>query len=106
MPTANVTAKATYKDKVVTPPDEPVTPPAEGESKTVTFTASANGYSNGAAVTTVNIGDYITATFDKGSNSNAPKYYTSGYAIRCYGGNTITIASTAGNITKIVLIIC
>ena len=83
--------------------NEPVTPPAEGESKTVTFTASANGYSNGAAVTTVNIGDYITATFGKGTNSNPPKYYTTGSAIRCYGGNTITIASTAGNITKIVL---
>ena len=88
---------ATYTKNV------PVTPPAEGESNTVTFTASANGYSNGAAVTTVNIGDCITATFDKGTNSNAPKYYTSGSAIRCYGGNTITIASNAGNITKIVL---
>ena len=83
--------------------NEPVTPPAEGESNTVTFTASANGYSNGAAVTTVNIGDYITVTFDKGTNSNAPKYYTTGSAIRCYGGNTFTIASTAGNITEIVL---
>ena len=88
---------ATYTKNV------PVTPPAEGESNTVTFTASENGYSNGAAVTTVNIGDYITATFDKGTNSNAPKYYTNGNAIRCYGGNAITIASTAGNITKIVL---
>ena len=83
--------------------NEPVTPPAEGESNTVTFTASANGYSNSATVTTVNIGDYITATFDKGTNSNAPKYYTSGSAIRCYGGNNFTIASNAGNITKIVL---
>ena len=83
--------------------NEPVTPPAEGESKTVTFTASANGYTNQQTITTVKIDDYITATFDKGSNSNAPKYYTSGYAIRCYGGNNFTIASTAGNITKIVL---
>ena len=83
--------------------NEPVTPPAEGESKTVTFTASENGYTNQQTITTVKIDDYITATFDKGSNSNAPKYYTSGSAIRCYGGNTITIASTAGNITKIVL---
>ena len=90
-------ASATYTK------NEPVTPPAEGESNTVTFTASANGYSNGAAVTTVKIDDYITATFDKGSNSNAPKYYTTGEAIRCYGGNTFTIASTAGNVTKIVL---
>ena len=90
-------ASATYTK------NEPVTPPAEGESNTVTFTASANGYSNGAAVTTVKIDDYITATFNKGSNSNAPKYYTTGEAIRCYGGNTFTIASTAGNVTKIVL---
>ena len=31
--------------------------------------------------------------FDKGTNSNAPKYYTSGSAIRAYGGNTVTISS-------------
>ena len=45
----------------------------------------------------------VTVTFDKGTNNNAPKYYDNGTAIRCYGGNTFTITSTAGNITNIVL---
>jgi len=83
-------------------PGEPETPEVV-EGNTVTFTASANGYSNGDEVSTVKIDDYITATFGKGTNSNTPKYYTTGSAIRCYGGNNFTIASTAGNITKITL---
>ena len=83
---------------------EPVTPPASGESKTVTFTASENGYSNSQKITTVKIDDYVTASFNKGTNNNnAPTYYSGGTAIRCYGGNNFTVASTAGNITKIVL---
>ena len=38
----------------------------------------------------------ITLTPDKGSNSNAPKYYTdatNGNAVRCYGSNTLTLSS-------------
>ena len=42
-----------------------------------------------------------TATFDKGTNSNGPKYYTSGTAVRVYGSNTITI--TGKSIVKIVI---
>ena len=46
--------------------------------------------------------DGSTITFDKGTNSNTPKYYTSGTAIRVYGGNTITVASTCDkNISEI-----
>ena len=79
--------------------------PENIEGGTVSFTASANGYSNATTVTEVKIGDYVTATFDIGTNpnQNIPIYYSSGTAIRCYGGNTFTITSTAGNITKIVL---
>ncbi len=29
--------------------------------------------------------------FDKGTNSNAPKYYSSGNAVRMYGSNTLTV---------------
>lgn len=54
---------------------------------------SENGYANGEAITQVNGTDF-TITFDKGTNSNAPKYYTSGTAIRVYGSNTFTVAST------------
>ena len=82
-------------------PEDPVEPTPEG--KTVVFDATQQGYANGVAIESVDIASGIVATFDKGSNSNAPKYYTSGTAIRCYGGNNFTIASTVGNITKVVL---
>ncbi len=68
-----------------------------------TWDSSEQNYTNQEAVTSAQIADGITVAFDKGTNSNAPKYYTSGTAIRCYGGNSFTVTSTKGNITKIVL---
>ena len=63
--------------------------------------ASELGIANGVAVESLTFGN-VTATFDKGSNSNAPKYYTTGSAIRTYGGNTITFTGAVGvTITKI-----
>ena len=66
-----------------------------------TITFADNGYSNAQAIETVQ-GTNFTITFDKGTNSNAPKYYTSGSAIRVYGGNTFTVSSV-NTITEIVL---
>ena len=65
-----------------------------------TITFSEQGYSNQQAIETVS-GTNFTITFDKGSNSNAPKYYTSGTAIRAYGGNTFTVSSDTKTIEKI-----
>lgn len=60
---------------------------------------SEQGYSNGQEVTTLKQGD-VTVTFAKGTAStNTPKYYNTGNAVRCYGGNTMTVAGE--NITKI-----
>lgn len=59
------------------------------------------GYENGQEVTTVD-GEDFSVTFDKGTNSNTPKYYTTGTAIRVYGGGNFTVNSTE-NITKIVI---
>ena len=74
------------------------------DAPSATFDASVQNYNSGAAITSVTIVEGITATFDQGSNSNnPPKYYSTGSAIRCYGGNNFTIESTAGTITKIVL---
>ena len=67
-----------------------------------TITFSEKGYDNGATVTSV-VGNNYTVTFDKGTNSNAPKYYTTGTAIRAYGGNTFTVSSLSNTINKIVL---
>lgn len=57
--------------------------------ESVTF--SESGYTNGQAIETVTLGD-VTITFAKGSNSNSPKYYNTGKAIRTYGGNTFTFS--------------
>ena len=73
--------------------------PATGDAESVDF--SAQGYENQQAIESYS-GTNFTVTFDKGTNSNAPKYYTSGTAIRCYGANTFTVASTK-TIVKIVL---
>lgn len=57
----------------------------------VTF--SELGYENAEDVTEVQIGN-VTLTLDKGTNSNSPKYYTTGTALRVYGSNTMTFSSS------------
>ena len=65
---------------------------SDGGAET-TLDFSQKGYTNGDAISSATEGK-ITVTFDKGTNaSNAPKYYTTGTAIRAYGGNTITVSS-------------
>ena len=76
---------------------------AWGEEVTVTFDASKQGYTNAQTITDVTITDGINVAFDKGTNSNTCKYYTTGTAIRVYGGGYFTIASTIGKIIKIQL---
>lgn len=72
---------------------------AWADEETIDF--SAQGYSNQQAITSVSATNFAVS-FDKGSNSNAPKYYTSGTAIRCYGGNSFTVTS-GYEMTKIVI---
>ena len=88
-----VTVDASY-NILVNDPNEVV-----GETLVETITFSSLGYENATAVTEVKSGD-VTITFNKGSNSNAPKYYTSGNALRTYGGNYFTI-SAGTNVTKV-----
>ena len=80
--------------------DQPV---VEAGTHTATFNALAAGYANGEDITNVTIDSNITATFEKGSGSNAPKYYTTGTAIRCYAKNSFEIKAASGKITDIVL---
>ena len=54
---------------------------------------SAQNYTNQQEISSVSIAEGITVVFDKGTNSNSPKYYTNGTAIRAYGGNNFTISS-------------
>ena len=69
--------------------------PVDPNAITETIVASETGIANGVAVESLKFGN-VTATFDKGTNSNATKYYTSGTAFRAYGGNTITFTGDAG----------
>lgn len=70
---------------------------------TASIDFSNQGYANAQEITSAVIDDNVSVTFDKGTNSNAPKYYNSGTAIRCYGGNFFTVACTSGNLTDITL---
>ena len=63
-------------------------------AQTVTWTAADQGYENGQVVEAVDFDDYVSASFFQGTNSNnPPKYYNTGSAIRCYGGNYFTVTS-------------
>ena len=74
---------------------------SESVPVTQTINMKSQGYSNGAAVTTITQ-DGITITFGKGTaGSNVPKYYNTGEAVRCYPGNTMTVNAQA--MTKIYL---
>lgn len=88
--TTPVTATATYYAVFATPPG--TGGGGGGSETTTTLDFTAQGYANETAINKLTV-DGVTATFDKGSNSNAPKYYTSGTAIRAYGGNTITLSA-------------
>ena len=68
--------------------------------ETVTF--SEQGYENGQEVSSYTGNDF-TVTFDKGTNSNTPKYYNTGAAIRVYGGGYFTVSSSTKTITQIVV---
>ena len=72
------------------------------EGPTATWVAADQGYENSEVVDEFEIGTGLTATLSEGTNTqNSPKYYTTGTAVRMYGGNTLTIAGTS-TITKIV----
>ena len=58
-----------------------------------TIIFSEQGYENAEEVVAVEATNF-SVTFDKGTNNNnAPKYYTTGAAVRAYGGNTFTVSS-------------
>ena len=58
----------------------------------VTFDFTQQNYSNQEVMNAVKLDNFVTATFDNGSNSIPPKYFTSDNAVRLYGGNTVEIS--------------
>ena len=72
-----------------------------GDPETIVF--SDQGYENAQDIVTVEVDDVnFSISFDKGTGSNTPKYYNTGSAIRCYGGNYFTVSSSS-TIAKIEL---
>ncbi|MBQ7527889.1 MAG: hypothetical protein IJT11_09255, partial [Bacteroidaceae bacterium] len=73
-------------------------PTAPGEeTKTIVFADLS--YENGQDLPTFTA-DGLTFSFDAGTNTNCPRYYTSGSAARIYGSNSMTV-SAAQPIIKI-----
>ena len=63
-------------------------------AQTITWTAADQGYENGQLIESVTFDDHVSAGFFQGTNNNnPPRYYNTGEAIRCYGGNYFTITS-------------
>ena len=65
------------------------------DTLTAGFVSSQLGLANAADFTTKTV-DQITFTAAKNDGSNAPKYYTTGTALRLYGKNSFTISCAAG----------
>ena len=74
--------------------------PGDNQSGKASYDFSAQGYANAAEISNVSF-DGVTVTFDKGTNSNSPKYYTTGTAVRVYGSNTITVEADGKTITGV-----
>lgn len=72
--------------------------------ETVTFSSLdlENGYAMIPGDNDQAWGDNFKVQFFQGTNSNPPKYYSTGESVRCYGGNYFTIKS-AYTLTKIEL---
>lgn len=81
---------------------EPKTAVAAEADLSVVADFTKQGFTNQKEVTRVEV-DPLVFIFDKGTNSNAPKYYTSGTAVRVYGGSSVTVSSGTVKLTKIVI---
>ena len=66
---------------------------------TTNFVFSQMGYDSGAAFSEDQVED-VTVTANKASGSTTPAYYSTGTALRLYGGNTLTLTAPT-NITSI-----
>ncbi len=66
----------------------------------VTIDLTAQGYSNQQEVSSITV-DGVKVSFDKGTNNNTPKYYTTGTAVRVYGGGFLTVETDGKKVTKV-----
>ena len=68
---------------------------------TETIDLTAKGLKDATVVSEVT-GTDVKLSFAKGSNTNAPKYYTADNTVRLYANKTLTISSTTKKIAQIV----
>ena len=71
-------------------------------AQSITWIAAEQGYTNAQEISAVTFNNDVSGAFFKGTNNNTPKYYETGAAIRCYGGNYFTVTSDY-TITEITL---
>lgn len=76
---------------------------ATASANTVSVKLSEQGWENAADATTITLTDGTTIAFDKNGGNNAPKYYTSGSAVRMYAKNSLVITGASKAIAKVVL---
>lgn len=60
---------------------------------TVVIDLSKQNFTNKQVIKEVT-SDPVSLIFNKGTNTNPPKYYTTGTAVRLYGGNTMIVSSS------------
>ena len=71
-----------------------------GQEGSIVTIDLSGGYANAAEYEGEVVGD-ITVSVDSGSNSNSPKFYNTGSAVRFYGGNSFTLTSSTTNIISV-----
>ena len=77
----------------------------ETGTTSTSFDFSKQSYSNEQIITTVPVNDSnISVVCNDNEQTNVPKYFTSGTALRIYTGNSITFAAKSGSNAKIVRI--
>lgn len=74
------------------PEPEPELPGDDESDADVVINFITQRYENAQEVSGLTV-DGVTVTLDKGTNSNTPKWYDSGNAVRVYGGGTFTVSS-------------
>ena len=74
---------------------------AKTETETLEF--SSMGFANQTVITNCSSGQ-VSVSFNQGSNSIPPKYFTTGTAVRVYGGNFFTVTVPVGKVLKSIVI--
>lgn len=99
------TPELTQGGQVVSIEGSGTTTPETPTSGDITMKAGDFGVANATDMGTQTLSDGTKLTFEKGSNSNGPKYYSTGNGtIRLYPGNTIAIDAGSKKVASITLV--